>query len=153
VPELLVVIVTGLLVIAGATLVGPRLGIAAPLVLVAIGVAASFLPVFEAAHIEPEWILEGVLPPLLYSSAVSMPAMNFRREFGAISGIRAPRDLSAPNRLSDSQNWRTVELVLEGAVFLTMGLQIKAIVANVQNDHAGIGSALLVSAGALVLPG
>ncbi|MCY1140968.1 sodium:proton antiporter [Actinoplanes sp. Pm04-4] len=309
--ELLVVIVTGLLVIAGATLVGPRLGIAAPLVLVAIGVAASFLPVFEAAHIEPEWILEGVLPPLLYSSAVSMPAMNFRREFGAISGlsvvlvvssalvlgvffatvvpdlgfawgvalgaiisptdavatsiikqtsvsrrvvamldgesllndatalvllrtaivataasfefwgavgtfaysvivalvvgwlvgrlnlmirrrvtdstvntvisfavpfaasvpagllggsglvaavvaglvtgIRAPRDLSAQNRLSDSQNWRTVELVLEGAVFLTMGLQIKAIVTNVQNDHAGIGSALLVSAGALVL--
>ncbi|MCB8799080.1 cation:proton antiporter, partial [Escherichia coli] len=25
--------------------------------------------------------------PLLYSSAVSMPAMNFRREFGAISGL------------------------------------------------------------------
>ena len=81
------VIVAGLMVIAAATVVGPRLGIAAPLVLVALGVAASFLPVFGAAHIEPEWILEGVLPPLLYSSAVSMPAMNFRREFGAISGL------------------------------------------------------------------
>jgi hypothetical protein len=87
VTEVLVVTVTALVVIAAATVVGPRLGIAAPLVLVAIGVAASFLPVFSATHIEPEWILEGVLPPLLYSSAVSMPAMNFRREFGAISGL------------------------------------------------------------------
>ena len=55
--------------------------------LVAIGVGASFLPLFDTIEIEPEWILAGVLPPLLYSSAVSMPAMNFRREFGAISGL------------------------------------------------------------------
>jgi monovalent cation/hydrogen antiporter len=309
--EVLVVVVAGLVVIAAATLAGPRLGIASPLVLVAIGVAASFLPAFGEIHIEPEWILEGVLPPLLYSSAVSMPAMNFRREFGAISGlsvllvvasslvlglffmlvipdlgfawgvalgaivsptdavatsivkqtsvsqrvvalldgesllndatalvllrtaivataaafsfwaavgtfaysvvvavliggfvgwlnlvvrrrvsdptvntvisfavpfvasvpatsleasglvaavvaglvtgVRAPRVLSARNRLSDSQNWRTVELVLEGAVFLTMGVQINAIVADVERDHAGVGPAVLVAAGALVL--
>ncbi len=309
--ESLVVIVTALLVIAAATVVGPRLGIAAPLVLVAIGVAASLLPVFDSTHIEPELILDGVLPPLLYSSAVSMPAMNFRREFGAISGLsvllvvasalllglffmlvipdlgfatgaalgaivsptdavatsiikqtsvskrvvamldgesllndatalvllrtaivatgasfsvwgalgrfaysvvvavivgllvgwlnlvvrkrlsdpavntvisfavpfvasvpaghlgasglvaavvaglvtgyRAPRDLSPQNRLSDAQNWRTVELVLEGAVFLTMGVQIKSIVTNVEHDHAGVGTAVLIAAGALVL--
>lgn len=168
--ELLVVIVTALVVIAAATVVGPRLGIASPLVLVAIGVAASFLPVFSSTHIDPEWILEGVLPPLLYSSAVSMPAINFRREFGAISGlsvllvvssalllgvfftgVRAPRDLSPQNRLSDSQNWRTVELVLSGAVFLTMGVQIKSIVTNVEQDHAGVGTAVLIAAGALGL--
>ncbi len=309
--ELLVVIVAALVVIAAATVAGPRLGIATPLVLVAIGVGASFLPVFAAVHIEPEWILEGVLPPLLYSSAVSMPGMNFRREFGAISGlsvvlvigsalllglffslvvpglgfawgvalgavvsptdavatsivkqtsvsrrvvamldgesllndatalvllrtavaaiglsfsfwgavgsfayavavavvlgvavgslnlavrrritdptvstvvsftvpfaasvpaellgasglvaavvaglltgIAAPRRLSPQNRLSDAQNWRTVELVLEGAVFLTMGVQIKAIVTSVENEHAGVGTAVLVAVGALVL--
>lgn len=309
--ELLVVIVIGLVVIAAATVVGPRLGIASPLVLVAIGVAASFLTVFGSVHIEPELILAGVLPPLLYSSAVSMPAMNFRREFGAIgglsvilvvgsalvlglffmlvipglgfawgvalgaivsptdavatsiikrmpvskrvvaildgesllndatalvilrtaivataasfsvwgaigtfaysvavavvigglvgwlnlavrrrvtdptvntvlsftvpfvaavpaellgasglvaavvaglvTGIRAPRELSPQNRLSDAQNWRTVELVLEGAVFLTMGLQMKSIVMNVQDDHAGVGTAVLIATGALLL--
>jgi CPA1 family monovalent cation:H+ antiporter len=309
--ELLVVIVLALLVIAAATVVSPRLGIAAPLVLVAIGVGASFLPVFESVEIEPEWILAGVLPPLLYSSAVSMPGMNFRREFGAISGlsvllvvasalvlglffmlvlpdigfawgvalgaivsptdavatsiikktsvsqrvvaildgesllndatalvllrtaivatavsfsfwgavgtfaysvvvavlvglavgwlnlavrkrvtdptvntvisftvpfiaflpaealkasglvaavvaglvtgIGAPRDLSPQNRLSDTQNWRTVELVLEGAVFLTMGVQITSIVADVEADHGGVGTAVLIAAGALVL--
>jgi len=311
VTELLVVIVCGLLVIAAATVFGPRLGVAAPLVLVAVGVAASFVPAFGAVEIEPEWILEGVLPPLLYSSAVSMPAMNFRREFGAISGlsvvlvvasslvlglffalvipgigfawgvalgaivsptdavatsiikqtsvskrvvamldgesllndatalvilrtaivataasfsfwgalgtfaysvvvavvvggvvgwlnlvvrrrvtdatvntvisftvpfvaavpaealgasglvaavvaglatgVRAPRQLSPENRLSDAQNWRTVELVLEGAVFLTMGVQLKEVVTRVEEDHAGVGTAVLVALGALVI--
>ena len=56
--ELLVVIVAAFAVIAAATVVGPHLGIASPLVLVAIGVAASFLPVFGSAHIEPAWVLE-----------------------------------------------------------------------------------------------
>lgn len=32
-------------------------------------------------------IVEGVLPPLLYSSAVSLPSTNFRREFAAIRGL------------------------------------------------------------------
>ena len=62
---------------------------------------------------------------------------------GLVTGIRAPRDLSPQNRLSDTQNWRTVELVLEGAVFLTMGVQIKSIVTNVEHDHAGVGTAVL----------
>jgi CPA1 family monovalent cation:H+ antiporter len=70
---------------------------------------------------------------------------------GLATGIRAPRELSPQNRLSDSQNWRTVELVLEGVVFLTMGLQIKSVVINVQEDHSGVGSALLIAIGALVL--
>lgn len=305
------VMVLGLVIIALATAVGPRLGIAAPLVLVVVGVAVSFVPAIGSITIEPEWILAGVLPPLLYSSAVSMPSMNFRREFGAISGLsvllvvasslvlgwfftlvipglgfawgvalgavvsptdavatsiirqmpvskrvvamldgegllndatalvllrtaiaavaasfsfwgtlgtfaysvvvavligafvgwlnlvvrsrvtdptvntvlsftvpffasvpaealdasglvaavvagiitgfRAPRRLSPQHRLSDRQNWRTVELVLEGTVFLTMGIQLKSIVTNVEQDHAGVGPAVLIAAGAVVL--
>ncbi len=70
---------------------------------------------------------------------------------GLVTGVRAPRDLSPQNRLSDWQNWRTVELVLEGAVFLTMGVQIKSVLADVEHDHAGVGTAVLVAAGALAL--
>lgn len=55
-------IVSALVLIAAAAVVGPRLGIAAPLVLVAIGVGASFLPWFASVHIEPAWVLEGLLP-------------------------------------------------------------------------------------------
>ncbi|WP_018157871.1 cation:proton antiporter [Demetria terragena] len=309
--EFLVIAVVGLVVIALSTLLGPRLGVAAPLLLVVIGVGASLLPVFDGVLIEPEWILEGLLPPLLYSAAVSMPPMNFRREFGAISGlsvvlvvgtslllglffmlvlpdlgfawgvalgaiisptdavatsivkrspvstrvvalldgesllndatalvllrtailatasafsfwgalgtfaysvivavvvgglvgalnlagrqrvsdptvntvlsftvpflasipaellngsglvaavvaglvtgVRAPRELSPQSRLSDAQNWRTVELVLEGIVFLTMGLQIESIVRDVIRDHDSVGIALVAAGGALAL--
>ncbi|OII11437.1 cation:proton antiporter [Curtobacterium sp. MCBA15_009] len=309
--ELLAVGVIALIAIAGAAVLGPRIGVAAPLVLVAVGIVASLLPWVPDATIEPEWILAGLLPPLLYSSAVSMPSMNFRREFGAISGlsvvlvvasslvlglffawvvpdlgfwwgialgaivsptdavatsivkqtsisrraisildgesllndatalvllrtaivaagttfsfwgalgdfakavavavvigwfvgwlnvsVRArvpsaavntalsfavpfvaavptehfggsglvaavvaglftgivgPRRLPPGHRLSDAQNWRTVELVLEGAVFLTMGLELARILGDVQREHTGIGPALLVAVGALVL--
>ena len=85
--ELLVVVVLGLLGIAAATAIGPKLGVAAPLLLVIVGIAVSFLPFVPDVVIDPEWILAGVLPPLLYSASVSMPSMEFRREFGAISGL------------------------------------------------------------------
>ncbi|TDN45435.1 sodium/proton antiporter (CPA1 family) [Curtobacterium flaccumfaciens] len=309
--ELLVVGVVAVIAIAGAAVLGPRIGVAAPLVLVVLGIVASLLPFIPDAEIDPEWILAGVLPPLLYSSAVSMPSMNFRREFGAISGlsvllviasslvlglffawvipglgfwwgialgaivsptdavatsivkqtsvsrraisildgesllndatalvllrtaivaaaasfsfwgalgdfakavaiavvigwfvgwvnvlVRArvpsaavntalsfavpfiaavptehlggsglvaavvaglftgivgPRKLPPGHRLSDAQNWQTIELVLEGAVFLTMGLELSAILSDVQEDHTGIGPALLIAVVALVL--
>jgi monovalent cation/hydrogen antiporter len=85
--ELLIVAVLGLLGIAAATAIGPKLGVAAPLLLVIVGIAVSFLPFVPDVEIDPEWILAGVLPPLLYSASVSMPSMEFRREFGAISGL------------------------------------------------------------------
>jgi CPA1 family monovalent cation:H+ antiporter len=47
----------------------------------------SFLPFVSAVELEPELILGGVLPPLLYSSAVSMPTMDFRRDFKLIGGL------------------------------------------------------------------
>lgn len=37
--------------------------------------------------IQPEWILAGVLPPLLYSAAVNTPAMELRRDFRLISAF------------------------------------------------------------------
>jgi CPA1 family monovalent cation:H+ antiporter len=307
----LIVAVLGVLAIAGATALGRRWGVATPLLLVAVGIGVSLLPFVPAVEIEPEWILAGVLPPLLYSASVSMPGMDFRREFTAIAGlsvllvvlssvilgaffawvipdlglawgialgaivsptdavatsivkrlgvsprvvailegesllndatalvllraaiagtaatvslwgvlgnfafavivaviiglivgklnlvVRArvkdatvntvisftvpfiasiPAELlqasglvaavvaglvtgrgairvqSPQHRLSDSQNWRTVELILEGAVFLTMGLELTAIIGDVEADHAGIGVAIGLAASALVL--
>jgi CPA1 family monovalent cation:H+ antiporter len=85
--ELLIVGVLGVLAIAAATAFGPRIGIATPLLLVILGIGVSLIPAFPGIDIDPEWILVGVLPPLLYSSSVAMPTMNFRREFGAIGGL------------------------------------------------------------------
>lgn len=85
--ELLVVGVLGLLGIAAATALGPRVRVSPPLLLVIVGILVSFLPFVPDIEIDPEWIIAGVLPPLLYSASVSMPSMEFRREFGAISGL------------------------------------------------------------------
>jgi NhaP-type Na+/H+ or K+/H+ antiporter len=75
-----------LLVVAGAAAFGPRLRVPAPLILVVLGILLSLLPVAVPA-IEPELVLSGILPPLLYASSVSMPSMDLRREFGTISGL------------------------------------------------------------------
>jgi monovalent cation/hydrogen antiporter len=303
-------LVVGLLAIAAATLFAERLGVAAPLLLVLLGTGASLLPWAPDVAIEPEWVLAGVLPPLLYSASAALPAMDFRREFGTIRGLSvvlvvvsslalgwflswaldvglawgvalgaivsptdavatsivkrlgvspravtmlegesllndatalvllraavagtaatvslwgvagrfgyavvvavvlgavvgrvmllvrarvgdatvstvlsftvpflaavpaeelgasglvaavvagmvtgrgAARLLPPQHRLSDGQNWRTVELVLEGGVFLVMGLQLSAVVADVRADHAGLGTAAVVAAGTLLL--
>ncbi|WNM24409.1 cation:proton antiporter [Demequina capsici] len=309
--EILVALLAVLAVTAAAAVGGPRLGVASPLMLVAVGVAASLLPSLGSIEVEPEWILEGLLPPLLYSSAVSMPAMNFRREFtsisalsvtlviatslalglffmwavpglgfawgvalgaivsptdavatsivkrhpvskrvismldgeslindasalvllrtaivgtaatfslwgaagtfaysvivavliggaigmlnlkvrarvkeptvstvisfmvpfaaslpaellgasglvaavvaGLVAGIRAPREISPQNRLSDTLNWRTMDLVLESIVFLLMGLQLRSVVTHVQDNVGGTGTAALIALAALGL--
>lgn len=79
--------VLALLAIAGAAWLGPRVRIAAPLILVLVGIAVSVWPTTPIFIIDPEWIIAAILPPLLYSAAVSMPTMEFRRDFAAISGL------------------------------------------------------------------
>ncbi len=309
--EILVVGALALLVIAGSRTLAGRYGIPAPLVLVVVGIVVGLLPFTPDVEIDPEWILAGVLPPLLYSASVSMPATNFRREFGAIGGLSivlvlltslalglffawaipglgfawgvalgavisptdavattiakrvgvsprvmamlegesllndasalvilrtavasaaaafsfghavgqfafavvvavvigavvgrlnlivrartsdatvntvlsfavpfaasipaellgasglvaavtagiitgraAPRTLSPRHRLSDSENWRTIELVLEGAVFLLMGLELSAILSEVRGEAGAVGTALLLAAAAIAI--
>lgn len=74
-------------VIVVVTVVSPKLGIAAPLSLVAAGVLMSFVPGIPRVELEPEVILAGVLPPLLYAASVNMPAMDFRRDLKSIGGL------------------------------------------------------------------
>lgn len=309
--ELLIIVVLGLLAVAGSGIIGNRFGVAAPLVLVIVGIAVSVLPFTPDVEVDPELILAGLLPPLLYSAAVSVPTMNLRRDFGAVGGLsvvlvvvsslalgaffswvipgldlawgvalgavisptdaaanavakrmgvaprvmvilegecllndatalvllrtaiasaaasfslwqtvgkfafavfaaviigvivghlnvyvrarvndsaintilsftapfvasipaeeigasglvaavvagvvtgwHAPRDLSPQHRLSDAQNWHTVELVLEGTIFLLMGLELSAILGDVRESDTGIGFAVGLAAIALVL--
>ncbi|MFT4167319.1 MAG: sodium:proton antiporter [Microlunatus sp.] len=83
--DLLEIALIGIVAVVTVNLVAPKIKIAAPLLLVLLGIGISFLPFVAPVEIEPEWILGGVLPPLLYSSAVNMPTMDFRRDFRTIS--------------------------------------------------------------------
>jgi monovalent cation/hydrogen antiporter len=69
---------------------------------------------------------------------------------GLVTGVRAPRDLPPGHRMSDARNWASVQLVLEGLVFLTMGLQLPVIFQQVEGERAGVGYAFEIAGIALV---
>lgn len=78
-------LILGVVIIAVSTVLARRIGVAGPLILVAIGLVASlFLPPFS---VPPELILVGILPPLLYAAAVRLPAVEFRRDAVPIAGL------------------------------------------------------------------
>ncbi len=79
------VAIMAVVVVVAATALAPRVGVAAPLLLVVLGFAASMTPFLGPVTVPPEWILSGILPPLLYSAAVSTPVMEVRRDFRIIS--------------------------------------------------------------------
>lgn len=79
--------IIGVLVVVAVSAVSPRLGIAAPLSLVAVGVLLTFVPGMPTVEVEPEIILAGVLPALLYAASVNMPAVDFRRDLKSIGGL------------------------------------------------------------------
>lgn len=85
--ESLVFIIAGLIAIALANLLAPKVAVAAPLILVVAGIAASFIPALTGFELDPEWILVVLLPPLLYAAAVAMPSTDFRRELSSISAL------------------------------------------------------------------
>lgn len=76
-----------LVAVSWASVLESRLGVAAPLLLVVAGLGVSLVPGLHLPDIPPELVLEGLLPPLLYASARSMPPMHFRRELRTISGL------------------------------------------------------------------
>jgi monovalent cation/hydrogen antiporter len=122
--DVMLVAVAAVVVIITVTALAPRAGVAAPLVLVLIGVVVSVLPATPAIEIDPELILAGVLPALLYAAAASFPAVDFRRDLTAIGGM-------------------SVLLVVLSAVIL--GAVFAAVV-------PGIGLAAGIALGAIVSP-
>ena len=74
---LAVVVLTG-------TAVAEWLGFPAPLLLIVVGVAASYLPMTPEIRLSPEIVLVGLLPPLLYATAVQTSLVDFNANRRAI---------------------------------------------------------------------
>ncbi|MDN2501741.1 sodium:proton antiporter, partial [Nocardia nova] len=55
-----------------------RIGMAEPLLLTVAGVVASYLPFVPQIDIDPEWVLLGLLPPLLYTASISTSLLEFK---------------------------------------------------------------------------
>ena len=85
--ELGVYAVFGIAVIVAVAYFSKRLGVAAPIILVIVGVGLSFLPGVPVHRGAAELVLDGVLPPILYAAAISVPVVDFRRNFGTITSL------------------------------------------------------------------
>lgn len=85
--ELGVYAVIAVAVIVGVAAFAPRLGVAAPIILVIVGVTLSWLPGMPEIEVPPEIILDGLLPPILYAAAISVPLTDFRRNLAPIAGL------------------------------------------------------------------
>ncbi|MGW0179349.1 Na+/H+ antiporter [Nocardia sp. NPDC003345] len=78
----LVVLVAAAAAVAG---LARRFGVSEPLALTVAGVAASYLPFVPEVHLEPEVVLLGLLPPLLYTAALRTSLVDFRANIGGIA--------------------------------------------------------------------
>ena len=63
---------------ATTSAVAMRLGLLAPILLVAVGVVVSYLPDAPEVTLDPELVFYGLLPPLLYIAANQMSVPGFR---------------------------------------------------------------------------
>lgn len=82
----------GLLALASVVCAGSALGrkinVSVPLLLVLAGVVGSFLPFVPDIELNPELVLVGLLPPLLYAAALQTSLFDFgsnRRAIGLLS--------------------------------------------------------------------
>ena len=76
--EIALVLVTLAVVILTGTAIAGRIGFPAPLLLVVVGVAASYVPGVPEIRLGPEVVLVGLLPPLLYATAMQTSLVDFR---------------------------------------------------------------------------
>jgi Na+/H+ antiporter len=76
---LLLVVVALVTTVVAVSVVARRLGALSPILLVVVGLALSFVAAVPQVRLDPEVVLIGVLPPLLYVAAVetSVPAFRF----------------------------------------------------------------------------
>ncbi len=110
-------------VIVVVTGVCRRLDLSAPIVLVAVGVAGSYLPLPDIA-LNEEIVLVGLLPPLLYNAALGTSLVHFQ-----------------------AQRWAILSLSIGLVVFTTVGV---ALVAHATVPDLGWPGAFAI--GAVVAP-
>lgn len=76
---LIVLAIVGIVVVSvAATVASRRLGWSAPLVLVAVGAGIALIPAVPTVTIQPDLVLYGLLPPLLFSASLRASLIDLR---------------------------------------------------------------------------
>jgi len=80
-------LVTLVVTVVAVTAVSRRLELPAPIILVAVGIVGSYLPFVPDVRLTAEIVLVGLLPPLLYSAALSTSLVDFNANRRAILAL------------------------------------------------------------------
>ena len=108
-------------VILVARLCAPT-GIPAPLALLAVGALASYVPVVPDVALQPDVVLYGLLPPLLYAAALSVLPLNVAHPI-LTSGAVATVAVLSLVLFREPFHWTTIAgivLVMVGVVLITV---------------------------------
>ena len=71
--------------VTAVSAVARRFDLPAPLLLVVIGIGASYLPFIEVVELSPELVLVGLLPPLLYAAAIRTSLVDVKANVKSIT--------------------------------------------------------------------
>src|SRR3954469_22284741 len=74
-----------LALVAALALLGRKLPIPSPILLVVSGLLVGLIPGLPRERLNPEWVFLFFLPPLLYPAALFMPWRDFRANLRPIS--------------------------------------------------------------------
>ena len=107
-----------MIVAIAVTSLAKRRDLQVPLVLVAFGSAASFIPGMPRLELDPEIILGVVLPPLLYSAALDFSMASLRRNFASILRLGVGLVLVTAFVVGFFANWLVPEFTLGAALVL-----------------------------------
>lgn len=80
-------IVSFVLVTVTVTGLSRRVGWSAPISLVAVGAIVSFIPGVPQVHLEPDLVLYGLLPPLLFAAAIRTSIIDVRARGDSILAL------------------------------------------------------------------
>ncbi len=75
--EIALLLVAIAVTVLTVTAIAERLGFPAPIPLILVGWAASYVPVVPTIHLEAEVVLLGLLPPLLYAASLGTSLVDF----------------------------------------------------------------------------
>ncbi|MRJ76596.1 Na+/H+ antiporter [Aeromicrobium sp. SMF47] len=78
-------LVTLLATVVAVSALAGKYGLSAPLVLIVVGIAGSYISVFPDYRLTPEIVLVGLLPPLLYAAAIRTSLIDFEANLRPIA--------------------------------------------------------------------
>lgn len=111
-------------VVAATAGLARRVNASPPLVLLLVGVVAAYLPFVPQVRLEPELVLVGLLPPLLYSTAIRTSLVDIRADRRAILLLSVGLVIFSTVVVGLVAWW-----VVPGGVPLAAGLALGAVVA------------------------